>query len=102
MSRKTASIAAIASLAIATTLFPSGRDAAALAQAATPVVALPAPAAELVPEGIEYFSEPVVQPLNAATPTATPEPAPTLTEAGTLAELVGMVDTDAPMKPWRR
>jgi hypothetical protein len=96
MSRKTATIAAIAGLAIATTLFPSGRDAAAFAQAATPVVALPAPApaAELVPEGIEYLSQPVVQTL----PTdAAAEAPPVLTEAGSLAELVGMVDTDAPM-----
>ena len=95
MSRKTATIAAIAALAIATTLFPSGRDAAALAQAQTApdAVTLPAPAAELVPEGIEYLSEPVVQPL----PTAAAEVPPTLTEAGSLAELVGMVDTGAPL-----
>jgi spore germination cell wall hydrolase CwlJ-like protein len=96
MSRKTATIAAIAALAIATTLFPSGRDAAALAQAqnAPDAVTLPAPAAELVPEGIEYVSDPVVQPLPTA---AAAEAPPTLTEAGSLAELVGMVDTAAPM-----
>ena len=97
MSRKTATIAAIAGLAIATTLFPSGRDSAALAQAQTApdAVALPAPAAELVPEGIEYLSQPVVQPLTADAAAA--EASPVLTEAGSLAELVGMVDTDAPM-----
>lgn len=96
MSRKTVTIAAIAGLAIATTLFPSGRDAAALAQAQTApdAVTSPAPAAELVPEGIEYVSQPVVQ----ALPTdADAAEAPTLTEAGSLAELVGMVDTAAPM-----
>jgi hypothetical protein len=96
MSRKTVTFAAIAGLAIATTLFPSGRDAAALAQAQTAAdaVTLPAPAPELVPEGIEYLSEPVVQPLPADDAA---EPLPVLTEAGSLAELVGMVDTDAPM-----
>ncbi len=93
MSRKTTTIIAIAGLAFATTLFPSGRDAAAQAQAATDLVAPPAPAqaAELVPQAITFVSEPVVQTL--------PEqaPAPILTEAGSLGELVGMVDTDAPM-----
>lgn len=92
MSRKTATIAAIAGLAIATTLFPSGRDAAAQAQTAADAVAIPAPAPELVPEGIEFLSQPVVQPL-----TADLAEEPILTEAGSLAELVGMVDTDAPM-----
>lgn len=47
---------------------------------------------ELVPGTVQYVSEPVVQPL--ATETASP---PTLTEAGSLAELVRMIDTDAPM-----
>jgi hypothetical protein len=50
-----------------------------------------APAAELVPETPEYVSQPVVQPLPAE------DAAPVLTEAGSLAELVGMVDDDAPM-----
>lgn len=95
MSRKTATIAAIAGLAIATTLFPSGRDTAALAQAAPDQITAPAlmPDAELVPEDIAYVSEPVVQPLAASTDA----PTPTLTEAGSLTELVGMVDTDTPM-----
>ena len=93
MSRKTATIAAIAGLAIATTLFPSGRDTAALAKAAPDqlTASAPTPQAELVPEGVTFISEPVVQPLAAETP------APTLTEAGSLAELIGMVDPDAPM-----
>jgi hypothetical protein len=93
MRRKTATIVAIAGLAFATTMFPSGRDAAALAQAATDQPTLPALAeqVELVPEAISFVSEPVVQPLPAETQS------PTLTEAGSLTELVGMVDTDAPM-----
>ena len=93
MSRKTVTFAAIAGLALATTLFPGGHDAAALAQAATDRVAaaVPAPAAELVPQPVTFISEPVVQPLPAETP------APTLTEAGSLRELVGMVDTGAAM-----
>ena len=94
MSRKTAMIAAIAGLAFASTMFPGGPDAAALAQAASDQFTAPAPveAPELVPETIEYVAEAVVQPL--------PAPAtdvPTLTEAGSLRELVGMIDTDAPM-----
>jgi spore germination cell wall hydrolase CwlJ-like protein len=50
---------------------------------------------ELVPEAISFVSEPVVQPLPAETQSQTLTP--TLTEAGSLTELVGMVDTDAPM-----
>lgn len=95
MSRKTTTISAIAALAVATTMFPSGSNAVALAEAATGELAARVPAAaadELVPETVQYVSEPVVQPLAAAT-----TPAPTLTEAGSLAELVRMVDTDAPM-----
>ena len=93
MSRKTATIAAIAGLAFATTMFPGGPDAAALAQAASDQFSAPAPveAPELVPQTIEYVAEPVVQPLPA------PAPAPTLTEAGSLHELVGMIDTAEPM-----
>jgi hypothetical protein len=93
MRRKTTTIVAIAAVAVATTLFPGGKDAAALAQAASNQNALPdmVEAAELVPQTITFVSEPVVQPL--------PEqaPAPVLTEAGSLPELVGMVDTAAPM-----
>ncbi|WP_296306564.1 cell wall hydrolase [Erythrobacter sp.] len=94
MSRKTATIAAIAGLAFATTMFPGGHDAAALAQAASEQLAAPAPveAPELVPQTIEYVAEAVVQPLPAPAP-ATPTP----TEAGSLHELVGMIDTSAPM-----
>jgi len=92
MSRKTATIAAIAGLAFATTMFPSGHDAAALAQAAHEQLTAPAPVAapELVPEQIEFVAQEVVQPLPAAAP-------PVTTEAGSLHELVGMVDTSAPM-----
>ena len=94
MRRKTASIAAIATLALATTLFPSGHNAAALAQAASDQLSAPDPveAPELVPQSIEFVAGEVVQPL----PDAAPE-APTLTEAGSLAELVRMIDTAAPM-----
>lgn len=91
MSRKTATVAAIAGLAIAATLFPSGPETAALAQAA-PDQPSALPVAELVPEAITFVAEPVVQPLPAEDASA-----PTLTEAGSLAELVGMVDTTAPM-----
>jgi spore germination cell wall hydrolase CwlJ-like protein len=94
MSRKTVTIAAIAALAFATTLFPSGQDAAALAQAAQggtdDRTLAPAPA-ELVPDTITYIAEEVVQPLPA------PEVDTVLTEAGSLSELIGMVDTAAPM-----
>ncbi len=97
MRSKTTTITAIAALAIATTMFPSGSDAVALAQAATAELSAPAAAQadELVPETVQYLSEPVVQPL-------APETTPTLTEAGSLAELVRMVDTDAPMNEQMR
>jgi hypothetical protein len=94
MSRKTATLGAIALVAIATTVFPGGRDAAALAEAGIDQPPASA-AAELVPEAVQFVSEPVVQPLPEPVPAETP--APTLTEAGSLAELVGMVDTAAPM-----
>ncbi|UYV16287.1 cell wall hydrolase [Porphyrobacter sp. ULC335] len=92
MSRKTTTIAAIAAVAFATTMFPSGRNAAALAQAATDQLTAPVTvdAPELVPDSITYIAQEVVQPLADATPAAA-----TLTEAGSLSELVGMVDTDA-------
>jgi spore germination cell wall hydrolase CwlJ-like protein len=93
MSRKTATIVAIAGLAFATTMFPGGSDAVALARAADKQSAVTdvVDDAELVPETpITFVSEAVVQPLAPA-----PAPAaPVLTEAGSLAELVGMVDTD--------
>lgn len=93
MSRKTVSIVAIAALAFATVIFPSGDDAAALAQAAADQPNAPAQVelAELVPADIQFVSEEVVQPL--------PEPsaAPVLTEAGSLSELVSMMDTAAPL-----
>lgn len=94
MSRKTATIAAIAGLAIATTMFPGGQHAAALAQAASEQLTAPAPveAPELVPQTIEFVAEAVVQPLPAPSPAT-----PALTEAGSLHELVGMIDTAAPM-----
>ncbi len=93
MSRKTVSIAAIATVAIATTLFPSGKDAAALAQAVSGQLTVPAPqaAAELVPQPVTFVSEPVVQPLPAE------EPAPAQTPAGSLHELIATLDTSAPL-----
>jgi len=73
-------------------MFSGGTDAAALAQAAT----VPADGqhtslapAELVPEVPEFIAQEVVQPIPAR------PAAPVLTEAGSLAELVGMVDTAA-------
>ena len=99
MHRKTTTIAAIAAVAVATVMFPSGRDAAAWAEATSGVPATPAPAAaapELVPEPIAFVSEEVVQPLPDAAPEA-PVLTPVLTEAGSLHELVGMIDTAAPM-----
>jgi hypothetical protein len=93
MSRKTVSIVVIAAVAFATTVFPSGDDAAALAQVLTgPVtdqlgVTEPVEGLELVPEQpITFVSQEVVQPVTAE------KPAPVLTEAGSLSELVGMVD----------
>lgn len=95
MSRKTTTIAAITALAIATTMFPSGSDAVAFAEAAhgEPVAPAGAEASELVPATVRpatlrFVSEPVVQTL---------PPSPTLTEAGSLAEMVRMVDTREPM-----
>jgi spore germination cell wall hydrolase CwlJ-like protein len=91
MTRKSVSIIAIAAVAVATSMFPSGNDALALAQSAnnqftpTPVV----DAVELVPDQpITFVSQEVVQPLSAAPAQAV------LTEAGSLADLVGMVDAD--------
>lgn len=95
MSRKTTTIVAIAAVAFASTLFPGGDDAAALAQAATGQLTVSAQAeqpAELVPETpLAFVSEEVVQPLPAS------PAAPVLTEAGSLTELVGMIDTAAPL-----
>lgn len=93
MSRKTVTIAAIAAVAFATTMFPSGQDAAALAQAASDqrTAAAPAEPDELVPEPITFIAQEVVQPLPAS------PSAPMTTEAGSLSELVGMMDAHAPM-----
>lgn len=93
MRRKTTTFVAIAAVAVATTLFPGGRNAAALAEAATGAPAAPAEAPELVPDPVVFVSEEVVQPL----PSEAPAETPVLTEAGSLHELVGMIDTDAPM-----
>lgn len=96
MTRKSISIIALAALAVATTMFPGGDDAAALAQAGNeqPALTIPVDAAELVPEQpVTFVAREVVQPLPAPTPA--PAPAPVLTEAGSLGELVGMVDTNA-------
>jgi spore germination cell wall hydrolase CwlJ-like protein len=96
MRRKTTSIIAITAVAFATTLFPRGHNAAALAQAATDQLTtsalIPAPAAqvELVPQAPQFISDPVVQPLPAPA-----RQAPVVTEAGSLSELVGMMDPNA-------
>lgn len=96
MGRKNVSIIAIAAVAIATTMFPGGQSAAALAQAAPAPAdqgpASPAPA-ELVPEPPQFISEPVVQPLPAQP--AAPVLNPTLRDAGSLTELVGTMDPSA-------
>ncbi|AOL93372.1 cell wall hydrolase [Porphyrobacter sp. LM 6] len=87
MSRKTVSLTAIAAVAIATTLFPSGNSAVALAQAANVQLPLtdPVDAAELGSETpITYVSEPVVQPLHADASSQ---------DAASLSDLVGRVDT---------
>jgi len=96
MSRKTFSIAAIALGAVATVTFPGIDHAAALAldandQLVSRDTATPAELQELVPQPTIFISEEVVQPLPAETPT------PVLTEAGSLSELVSMVDTAAPL-----
>ncbi len=100
MGRKTFSIAAIALGAVATVTFPGIDHAAALAldanvpandQLVSRDTATPAELQELVPQPTIFISEEVVQPLPAETP------APVLTEAGSLSELVGMVDTAAPL-----
>ncbi|OBV10776.1 Cell wall hydrolase SleB [Erythrobacter dokdonensis DSW-74] len=91
---------ALAAVATATITFPGVDGAAVLAQSAQAQAdgqfalsgaADPAPATELVPETPVFISEEVVQPL--------PEvaQAPVLTEAGSLHELVRMVDTAAPL-----
>lgn len=102
MSRKTTTFTAIAALAVAAMLIPTGPEAAALAEAAQDQHTDPAPAEapepELVPQVIEYVSREVVQPLRGPSPSPAFEPeAPVLTEAGSLNELVGMIDTAAPM-----
>ncbi len=94
MSRKTFSISAIATVAIATVTLLGLDSAAALAQVSNgEFVTPPAPAGvELVPEAPVFITQAVVQPLPAETPTRL-----VLTEAGSLAEMIGMVDTAAPM-----
>jgi hypothetical protein len=97
MSRKTVSFVAIAAVAVASVTIPGIDGAAALAQATyapandqlTDTRVADAAPAELVPETPTFISDPVVQPLADAA-----DAAPVLTEAGSLAELVGMVDTD--------
>ena len=100
MSRKTFSLVALAAVATATVTVPGVDGAAVPAHAADAQAnsqldlsgaAESAPATELVPEPPVFISQEVVQPLP-------PEPeAPVLTEAGSLRELVGMVDTAAPL-----
>ncbi|MEE4317496.1 MAG: cell wall hydrolase, partial [Erythrobacter sp.] len=94
MSRKTASMIALAAVATATITLPGVDGAAVLAQSAQAEAndqLTPSGAAELVPETPVFISQEVVQPL------PEPAPAPVLTEAGSLRELVGMVDTAAPL-----
>ena len=95
MSRKTFSFVAIAAMTLASVTIPGVDGAAALAEVAndqlTETGAAQMAPAELVPESPEYISQAVVQPLPAEAD------APVLTEAGSLAELVGMVDADAPL-----
>ena len=80
---------------MASVTIPGIDGAAALAEVAndqlTESSAADAAPAELVPETLTYISEPVVQPL------ADDADAPVLTEAGSLAELVGMIDAEAPL-----
>lgn len=90
MSRKTFSFVAIAAMMMASVKVPGVDGAAALAQVANDQLIVADPA-ELVPQTPEFISSPVVQPLPAA------DGAPVLTEAGSLAELVGMVDTGTPL-----
>jgi hypothetical protein len=97
MQRKMFSFGAMALGAIATVTIPNVDSDAALAEAAGDQFTLNAPAQplELVPETPEFIAEEVVQPLPAETPTVVP--APVLTEAGSLAGLVGMVNTATPL-----
>lgn len=85
MSRKTISIAAIATVAAASLTFPGLDSAAALANAANDdrVMAPAVEPVELVPEAPVFIAQAVVQPLPAETPTSTPDQV--LTEAGSLA-----------------
>ena len=92
MSRKTITLTAIAAVAIATTLFPGGEYAVALAQVADAELIMtdPVNAAERAPEtSITYVSEPVVQPLPAADDVSQP--------AASLTQLVGAIDTARPL-----
>jgi hypothetical protein len=93
MSRKTFPLVAIAAMTMASVTVPGVHGAAALAQVANDQL-MQAEAPELVPQIPDMISEPVVQPLAADS-----DAAPVLTEAGSLAELVGMVDTDTPLDP---
>jgi hypothetical protein len=90
MSRKTFPLVAIAAMTMASVTVPGVDGAAALAQVANDQL-IETDEAELVPQTPEFISTPVVQPL------AAPADAPVLTEAGSLAELVRMVDTDTPL-----
>jgi hypothetical protein len=90
MSRKTFSLVAIAAMVLASVTIPGVDGAAALAEEADNRLTA-SDSAELVPETPTFIAQPVVQPL-AEAPSE-----PVLTEAGSLAELVAMVDTSAPM-----
>ena len=97
MSRKTATFVMLAAAAALTVTLPGFDADAALAldlngeSADQPDQTEAAPVFELVPEDVAFVSQPVVQPLPA-------EPAPpVLTEAGSLSELVAMVDTATPL-----
>lgn len=93
MSRKTFPLVAIAAMTMASVTVPGVNGAAALALNADDqlIQTDAAPADELVPQTPDFISTPIVQSLPAAAE------APVLTEAGSLAELVGMVDTATPL-----
>ena len=95
MSTKSLSYGVMALGAITTLTFSGVDHAAAWAEAVDDQLPMTAPAAsaELVSQTPEFISEPVVQPL----PVETPAPAPAPNEAGSLSELVGMIDTAGPL-----
>jgi spore germination cell wall hydrolase CwlJ-like protein len=90
MSRKIFSLVALAAMVLASVTIPGVDGAAALAEEANSQLAA-SRSAEPVPEPPTLVAEPVEPPLAEA------RPAPEPNEAGSLAELVGLVDTSAPL-----